>query len=151
MRKMEEEHRTLQPETTTQDLLDRLRSGESLTEFLENNADAFLTISLEEYLKAVLHDKKKTRAALIRDSEINRRYFYDILCGRRHPERNYVLRLLLALKTSFRDAQWLLKATGYPQFYVRNRRDSVIVYALDHGLCVRECNAMLEKIDLEPI
>ncbi len=148
---MQDDNETRRQETTTEDLLGRLRSGESLTEFLKDNSNAFLSISLEEYIKAVIHDKKKTHAALIRDSGINRRYFYDILSGQRHPERSYVLRLMLALKLSFQDAQWLLKATGYPQLYVRNRRDTVVVYALERGLGVRECNAMLEKIDLEPI
>lgn len=131
---------------TTEKLLESLQAGASITSFVEHNAEVFLSISLHEYLGALIKGKGVTKAWLIRESGINTRYFFNIMSGKKHPERDYVIRILLALKLSLRDTQWLLKATHYPQLYVRNKRDSVIIYALEHGLSVEECNAMLQKI-----
>ncbi len=136
---------------TTQTLLERLRAGQSITQFFEENQDSIYDFPLNECLKAYIAQKRSPHAMLIRESGMNRRYFYDILSGKRRPDQNYVLRILLALGASVADAQWLLRCASYPQLYIRNRRDAVILYALEHALCVKECNQMLGRLGLDQI
>jgi hypothetical protein len=57
----------------------------------------------------------------------------------------------MALQISLKDIQWLLRATGYAQLYARDKRDSVIIYCINHQNSVADCNTMLEKINLELI
>lgn len=135
----------------TNNLNQQLKEDVSLTEFFEQNAKEFLSVPLNRYLKALIDKKGYTRAKIVRESGINRRYFYDILSGKRNATRDYVLRILLVLKTPLKNAQWLLRATGYAQLYARDRRDSVIIYCVNHQSSVKDCNAMLEKTNCEPI
>ena len=132
-------------------LNEKLNQYISFTEFFEENAKDFLDIPLCQYLKTLIEKKGYTKAQVIRDSGINRRFFFDILSGKRKPSRNYVLRILIALKISLKNVQWLLGATGYAQLYARDKHDSVIIYCINHQNSVNDCNAMLEKIHLELI
>jgi transcriptional regulator with XRE-family HTH domain len=129
----------------------KLNQDISLTEFFEENSKGFLDIPLCQYLKALIEKKGYTKAQVIRDSGINRRFFFDILSNKRKPSRNYVLRILIALQMPLKDVQWLLGATGYAQLYARDKHDSVIIYCINHQNSVNDCNAMLEKINLELI
>ncbi|MEA5048664.1 MAG: helix-turn-helix transcriptional regulator [Eubacteriales bacterium] len=138
-------------EITTQILLERLRAGQSITEFFKENQEAIFDFPLHECLKEYIAQKQLSHAELIRVSGMNRRYFYDILSGKRHPDQNYVLRLLLALHATVADVQWLLRCARYPSLYVRSRRDAVILYSFEHAMSIKECNKMLENLDLEPI
>jgi len=135
----------------TEKLMAQLEAGGSITAFFEDNPSDFLPYSFQEIISPVIQSKKVTAASLVRESGINRRYYFEILSGRKRPTRNYVLRILLALKLPVQDAQWILRASGYPQMYVRNKRDAVMIYAFERSLSVKECNIMLQKIELELI
>lgn len=139
-------------ETSKTDVLnDKLSQDISFTQFFNENAQDFVEIPLSQYLKDLIEKKGYSKARVIRDSGINRRFFYDILSDKRKPSRDYVLRILIALRIMLNDVQWLLRATGYAQLYARDKRDSVIIYCLNHQNSVVECNTMLEKINLERI
>ncbi len=138
-------------DTKTDILNERLNEDISFTEFFEDNAKNFLDVPLCIYLKTLIEEKGFTKAGVIRDSGINRRFFFDILAGKRHPTRNYVLRILIALQIPLKNVQWLLRATGYAQLYARDRRDSLIIYCINHKIDVNECNIMLKKVDFEEI
>jgi hypothetical protein len=135
----------------TEKLMERLKAGGSITAFFEDNPSDFLPYSIQEIINPGIQGKKVTAASLIRESGINRRYYFEILSGRKRPTRNYVLRMLLALKLPVQDAQWILRASGYSQMYVRNKRDAVILYAFEHSLSVKECNEMLRNVEMELI
>jgi DNA-binding phage protein len=135
----------------TEILNEKLNQDISFTEFFDENAKDFLDVPLSRYLKVLIEKKGYTKAQVIRDSGINRRFFFDILSDKRKPTRNYVLRILFALEITLKNMQWLLRATGYAQLYARDRRDSVIIYCINHHNSIKECNAMLKKISLEEI
>ena len=132
----------------TEIINERLKQDISFTEFYEENAKELLDIPLCRYLNALIEKKGYTKAQVIRDSGINRRFFFDILSCKRNPSRDYVLRILMALQIPLKNIQWLLRATGYAQLYARDKRDSVIIYCINHQIGVMDCNAMLEKICL---
>ena len=141
-----------QEKSTKTDILnEKLNRDISFTEFFDDNAKDFLDIPLSRYLKALIEKRGFTKARVIRDSGINRRFFFDILSDKRKPTRNYVLRILIALKIPLKNVQWLLRATGYAQLYARDRRDSVVIYCINHKVDVRECNEMLQRINLEEL
>lgn len=137
--------------TKTDFLNEKLNQDISFTQFLDENAKDFVDVPLSQYLKALIDESGYSRARIIKDSGINRRFFYDILSGKRNPTRDYVLRILIALHMPLKNVQWLLRATGYAQLYARDKRDSVIIYCINHQNSVNDCNTMLEKINFELI
>ena len=135
--------------TSQTDIMANMLNQEiSITDFMDENSDSFLNLKLHQYLEELINEKGWTKAKIIRDSGINRRFFFDILSGKRNPSRDYVIRILIALQTPLKNVQWLLKANGYAQLYARDKRDSVIIYTINHQHSVDECNRMLGKIQL---
>ena len=133
----------------TEKILDSLSDTASLTEFFQENKDAFDLLTIGEYIELELKKRNVTKASIIRKSGINKRFFYDILSGKKSPNRRYIIRLFLALGVEFADVQWYLKACDYHQLYVKTKRDSIIVYCLNNKLSVSECNKMLNNVGLE--
>lgn len=139
-------------ETTKTDFLNKkLDQDISFTQFFNENAQDFVDAPLSKYLKELIEKKGYSKARVIRDSGINRRFFYNILSDKRKPSRDYVLRILMALQIPLKDVQWLLRATSYAQLYARDKRDSVIIYCMNHQNSVEDCNTMLEKVNFDLI
>jgi hypothetical protein len=133
----------------TEKVLNKLSGTKSITEFLDENKNAFDLLTIGEYIELELKNRNLTKASVIRKSGINKRFFFDILAGKKTPNRRYIIRLFLALGLNFLDAQWYLKACDYPQLYAKNKRDSIIIYCLNKKLSVSECNKMLNNVGLE--
>ncbi len=135
----------------TGDILKDLKQSGSLTDKINRYDEDFVEGKLCLYMKSEIEKSGITKAQVIRDSGINRRFFFDILSSKRHPTRNYVLRLFLALKTPFGRAQRILRASGYAVLFARDKRDAIIIYSIIHNQRVEECNEKLKKHDLDPI
>ena len=133
----------------TKNLSEQLDNAGSITEFLQENKAAFVSKSIGEYIRAELQKQKLTKAKVIRESGINKRYFLDILSGSKIPNRRYIIRIFLAIGLELKDVQWYLNACAYPQLYARNKADSIIIYCINNKLSVLDCNTMLNKAGLE--
>ena len=89
---------------------------------------------------------------VVRDSSLERLYAYHIFAGRkRNPSRNKVISLALAMKLTPEETQYLLYYAGAEHLYVRNPRDSILWYALDHHMSVVDTNIMLQKMSELPL
>lgn len=135
--------------TETEKILEQLSGTQSITEFFSENKGVFDLLSIGEYIELELQTRHLTKAGIIRKSGINKRFFYDILSGKKSPNRRYIIRLFLAMGMELSDVQWYLKACDYPQLYAKNKRDSIIIYCLNKKLSVTECNRMLNHVGLE--
>ncbi len=124
-------------------------NSKSLTEIFNENRDAYSDMTIGDYISIEIEKRKMTKAKVIKYSGINKRFFFDILSGKKTPNRRYIIRIFLALQLDLNDVQWYLKAADYPQLYARDKRDCVIIYCINHRLSVDECNKMLNKIGLE--
>lgn len=130
-------------------VLQNLHNAKSMTAFFDENKELFVHVSIGQYIEQEIQSRKLTKAKIIRESGINKRYFMDILAGKKMPTRRYIIRIFLALGLELCNVQWYLKACGYHQLYVRDKRDCIIMYCVDHKLSVKECNAMLNRIGQE--
>jgi DNA-binding phage protein len=134
---------------TTNKILNDLNNGKSLSDIFEENKSAYSSMLIGDYIDVEIKKRKMTKAKVIKDSGVNKRFFYDIIKNKKTPSRRYIIRIFLALKIDLKDVQWYLKATNYPQLYARDKRDCVIIYCITNKLPVPECNEMLNKIGLE--
>ena len=132
---------------STEELKDDLRQASGLEGFLVDNQKDFCQYTLAEYLNQLLAEKHLTKTDVVRASNLERTYAYHIFAGRKkQPARNKVISLALAMKLTPEETQYLLYYAGAEQLYVRNPRDSILWYALDHRLSVIDTNIMLQKM-----
>ena len=136
----------------TEELKDGLRQASGLESFLVDNQKEFRRYTLAEYLNQLLDEKRLSKADVVRESRLERVYGYHIFAGRKkNPSRNKVISLALAMKLAPEETQYLLYYAGAEQLYVRNPRDSILWYALDHHMSVLDTNIMLQKMSEQPL
>ena len=99
---------------------------------------------LSELLHLELEKSGLTRAELLRRSNLNPIYGYQILSGKRRPSRETLLCLCFGLGLCADETQNLLLHAGYAQLYIRNPRDSILFFALNNGLSLLACNQQLD-------
>lgn len=128
---------------STQELLDALSGTGNLEQFLEENRDQFDPRHLSEFLQQYMREKGIKRGDVIRASQLNEVYAYQILNGTKEPARDKVLCLLLAMGVTVQQAQTLLKVCGYAPLYARDERDCVLLYAIGRQWSVVDTNLEL--------
>lgn len=137
---------------STEELKNDLRQASGLEGFLVDNRKNFCKYTLAEYLHHLLEEKHLIKMDVVRDSLLERLYAYHIFAGRKkNPSRNKVISLALAMKLTPEETQYLLYYAGTEQLYVRNPRDSILWYALDHHISVIDTNIMLQMMSESPL
>lgn len=131
----------------TEELENELSSSNDIKEYLSANEGERQDWTLSEYLNELLTVKKLNKAEVIKNSLLEKTYAYHIFAGRKkNPSRKKALALALAMKLSRKETQHLLYYAGCRELYVRNPWDSIIFYALEHGLSVMDTNLLLETV-----
>ena len=128
---------------STFNLENELIKSESLASFLEENQKEMAEPSLFSQLQELLDAKGLTKADVVKESNLNTVYAYQILSGARRPSRDKLLSLCFAIKATLEETQFLLRHNEFAPLYVKNRRDSIIIYALSRGQNLIEVNNAL--------
>ena len=101
--------------------------------------------SFSEMVNRMLTEQNMTPADLQRKSGIARTYIYQILDGTRNPGRDKVIAVALALKADIDVTQRMLKVTGNAVLYPKDKRDAVIIFAVNKKMTVIDVNNLLES------
>ncbi len=80
---------------TTDELIHEIKTSGDILDYLEKNSGEMQVDSLPEYLKDWLRRKGLTKADVVRRSNLNRAYVYQIFLGRKYPSRDKVIALPL--------------------------------------------------------
>ena len=128
---------------TTAQLLKDLKLNPDFKTFYRKNQDSFITESLADLLNDLLQQSGKSKAAVIRDSQISEIYGYKIFDGEKIPKRNKLLALAFGMELNLTQTQKLLRCAGYAPLYAKIPFDSVVIYALCKKLTVRQLNELL--------
>ena len=139
----------MQEKTTTQ-LEQELSSCASFHEYLSQNPCVTSNQDVSQLLSKLQQEKGLQRAELIARSGVNDIYVHQILSGKRHPSRNKLLCLAIAMELEAEQVQDLLKRCGYAPLYAKNRRDSVILYGFYHKQPLFAVNEALYELG-EPL
>jgi transcriptional regulator with XRE-family HTH domain len=133
---------------TTSELLNMINSKKSISDYLETAKSDILEVSLSEYLAELLQKSPLSKAQIIQRSGLERGYAYQIFNGEKeHPNRDKLIRLAFGMKLSVDETQQLLKVANQAVLYPRNKRDSIILFALLHDANVINCDELLEAQD----
>lgn len=135
-------------EPLTEELLDELRAAPELETYLDQVATHR---SLAEYLSELLETKELKRVDVVRGAGLNETFGYQIFMGTRQASRDNLLKLAFALGCTLREANRLLKAGGVNELYCKERRDAILIYALDHGMTRQEVDEALYSFGEETL
>lgn len=131
------------------DMADKLNHASSIGEYLAHNKDEMLSNELSDYLYNILRIKDMSIADVARKSQLDRTYIYQIFDGRKKPSRDKLIAIAFGFGLSVEETRKLMKASGYRELYVRDKRDAIILYALNHNKSIIEVDEMLYDYNLE--
>jgi hypothetical protein len=137
--------------STTDDLLKELLSAKDIETFLSENEEKQISITLAEYLSALLGVKGRKKADVIRDAQLDTIYGYQIFQGKKSPARDKLLQLVFGFPLNLQEAQKLLHIAKTGSLYVKDRRDSIIIFALEHSLTLIQLNELLYKEEADTL
>lgn len=137
-------------EKHTKELLNILKDTSNKSELksiLENESFDFSNKTFAQYFMELTINNTETRAILVKESQIERTYCYQILNGTKQPGRDKVIALCLAANVGEKETQRCLFLSSHAQLHPRSRRDAIIIYAINNNLNVRETNNILSDLD----
>ena len=134
---------------TTDELVHEIQEAGDILRYFETNRGEMQTGSFPEYLEQWLTQKHLTRAEVVRRSNLNKAYVYQIFSGKKYPSRDKVIALSFGLGLSAEEAQTLLKQAGYRELYPRDPRDALLLFALGKGMSILSANELLYDHEVE--
>lgn len=137
---------------STDDLMNEL-SKESckINRFLRSNPDSFVYENIHDFWESVIKKSGFSKSNIINKSDFSYCYFYDVINGRKIPNKDKIIRLILTMHLNLDDCQQALRLSGRSSLYPRIKRDSIIIFAVNQGLTVFQCNELLIKHGEEPL
>lgn len=129
-------------EPLTKELLDELLSSPDPGAYLDKHQVSHRVLS--DYLHQLLEERSLIQSKVVADARLNRTYGYEIFEGKKkNPARDKVLAIALAMGLTLTEANRLLRAANRNELYCKNRRDVIIIFALEHGYSLQRTNEVL--------
>lgn len=135
----------------TSQLLEELKSCADFNRFYSENQTVVVKKDLSEHLGQLLETYKLKKADVVRRSELNEIYAYQIFSGVRVPERRKLLCLTIAMGLRLEDVQSVLKCCGYAQLYVKDPFDCILIFGICKGMSVAQINYLLYDYGMETL
>ncbi len=130
----------------TEDLLEQLkRENIKYYEYLSTNEDVFIRNDLSEFWKRVIDLSETKKTDIINKADIGYTFFYDIIKGKKHPSRDTIIKIFIALKIDVEYCQEALRIYEWAALYPKVKRDSILLYALLHKYSLQQTEELLEE------
>ena len=134
---------------TTDQLAHEISRATDILDYLEENRGEMMLSSLPEYLSGWLVAKGVSKADVVRRSNLNKGYVYQIFLGKKYPSRDKVIALAFGLGLDAPETQTLLKQAGYRELYPRDPRDALLLFAIGQGQTIIAANELLYDHNIE--
>lgn len=131
---------------TTEDLIHEITNSTDITNYLDTNKDEFLDVTLSDYLQALLA-QTQLKVSQVAARSHKGEYVYQIFRGIKNPGRDMLLCIALAMGLGPDEVKQLLRIAHLPYLDARNRRDSILIFAIGRKLTVPETNDILYDLD----
>lgn len=137
----------------TSDLMDKLISTDSpeeLDQYLNEIRNKYPK-ELKSYINAILTEKGMSIADMQKKSCIDRTYIYQIMDGSKHPGRDKIIAMAIACGMTLPECQRALEIAQQGILYAKDRRDSLIIYAINKKMSIMDLNSLLEEYKLQAL
>ncbi len=128
----------------TDELIKELKNASDIESFFKSHETQFIEETTVTYLNQLLALKHLSLSVIAKNSGIGE-YVYKIFRGDRTPSRDILISISLSMTLSLEETQLLLRISKYAILDSRDKRDSVIIYGLSHGLSVFQIDDLLEE------
>ena len=112
---------------TTQ-LMEELNGSDDINSFLSNNKDSLDRQDFARYLCELVKKKKMTKIEVIRISQLNQIYGYQIFAGARLPSKDKIIAIALAMKLDIDELS--VKATTEERLGFTGREEGIAAHAV---------------------
>ena len=102
---MEKGEMVMQPGAFTAALNDEIKQTSNIDSFLERNQELMVKQSLRDHLDFLLMQKGLTIAEVVRGSQMNRSYVYQIFSGEKKPSRDKLAAIAFGMRLSAEETQ----------------------------------------------
>lgn len=126
----------------TEDLVNEIMTGTHISRYLTANEEEFLDISLHDYLQSLLSETQ-LKVSQVVDRSYKGEYIYQVFRGIKNPGRDILLCIALAMELDLDKTAYLLRIARTSLLDARNRRDSIIMFAIERKLSVPDTNDIL--------
>ncbi len=96
-------------------------------------------------LRNMMYERDIDTNKIVKLTGIGRSYYYQVLNGDRIPSRDYVILIGVALSCSLEEVNLFLKIAEKHTLYVKDKRDSLIIFAISNKYSIKELNKLLEE------
>lgn len=135
---------------TTEELMEILKQKKSIHAYFTEEIDELEFASLAEHLELLLNEKGLCKNDVIKRSNMDKNYAYQIFNGNKtHPSRDKMIALAIGMGLNVMETRKLLRIAGACDLYPRNPRDSVLIYCLHKGAGLMEVNELLSDYNLD--
>lgn len=136
----------------TTDLLNELKMDKrSFNDYNKNHQEDFISVDHKLFWDEMIKKSETSKANIINASDFGYTYFYDVIAGKKAPSRDKIIRLFLGMHLSLDDCQRALRLYGWAQLYPRFKRDSILIYALNHQFTVYRTIELLTQQNEETL
>lgn len=125
------------------EVLKQIERADQLKEYVDELDGNLPYSNFAEWFMSLENVKRIGKAELIRRSNLDRTYGYQILNGTRQPGRDKILLLCIAAGMTFDEVQRGLKIAGESILYSRKKRDAIITFAINEHLTVSDTQELL--------
>lgn len=130
----------------TDELLEQLRlENKSFEEYLAENKDSFISEDVSAFWKELIAKSGMSKVDIINKADIGYTYFYSVIGGKNYPSRDTIIKIFIAMGLPLEDCQSALKLYNWAQLYPKVKRDSIVIFAINHGMSLYKLEEMLEK------
>lgn len=133
---------------TTNLLMEGLIKEKNFSRFLESNKEHFINLTVRDYMNYIIHDKNLDPIEIIRKSNIERSYFYQIANGRRVPSRDKMIQLAIGMKLDIDETQKLLKIGNKTSLYPKVKRDAAIIFCIKNNFDLIKTQEFLDELKM---
>ena len=113
----------------TNELMDALNQCSSASEYINKAQDYLIDSAVSDYLNQLLDEKALKKSTVIKNSELNEIYGYQIFS--------------FGMNLSLDETQALLKYAGFAPLYPKQKRDSLLIWGKNHQFSIYQINELL--------
>ena len=122
--------------------MEALNQSSSIEEYINTEQDYLIDSAVCDYLNQLLEEKSLKKSTVIKNSELNEIYGYQIFSGKRIPSRDKLISISFGMNLSLDETQALLKYAGAP-LYPKQKRDSLLIWGKNHQFSIYQINELL--------
>ena len=141
-------------DSTTSNLakvLSNIDSAHEMEEYMDLAKVKDSCQSFPDYFRSLDAVQEMDSGELIRNSGLERSYYYQVMKGTRRPGLDKVLRLCLAAGLNLKETTRALELSGNAVLYPRKRRDIILTVAVNQMADVDDTNLLLFKYGEKPL